>query len=71
MTNDHQINAFDHNKHKILFHCIYLQLNGECIKVLEGHDRFVTSCGFSPDGKLLASGQLTKKWGLKIFKRLS
>lgn len=36
------------------------QLGGKCVRVLEGHDRFVTSCGFSPDGKLLASGSNDK-----------
>lgn len=30
--------------------------NAVCVKVLEGHTRYVNTCGFSPDGLLIATG---------------
>ena len=41
--------------------------SGECIDVLTGHTKYITSAASSPDGKLLASGSTDKTviiWGI-------
>jgi len=32
--------------------------NAVCLQVLEGHTRYVNTCGFSQDGLLFATGKL-------------